>query len=247
MVRLMAPLADDLADPLAPYADADRCPRPGGCWVLSNMVIGLDGTAAVNGKVGALSTPRDAELFRRLRALADVVLVGAETVRRERYGPVRLADDLAAARRQRGQSDPVLAVVSSSLDLDPGLPLFANADTARRPLVLTGAASDPSLLADVSEVLVVGDERVDLYAALAELARRSLPIVLCEGGPTLLGELITADLLDEYCLTVAPLIGGDPLPAVDTSGLAMLRRFRLAHVAEEDDTLFLRYVREESP
>ena len=70
--------------------------------------------------------------------------------------------------------------------------------------------------------------------------------MLCEGGPTLLGGLIALDLLDEYCLTLAPVIGGDPLPAVNTAGLTALRHFRLAHVAEEDDTLFLRYLRKEA-
>ena len=94
--------------------------------------------------------------------------------------------------------------------------------------------------------MVVGDERVDLAAAVAELAQRSLTVVLCEGGPTLLGGLIALDLLDEYCLTLTPVIGGDPLPAVNTAGLAELRHFRLAHVAEEDDTLFLRYLRKEA-
>ena len=125
VVHLMAPAAEPLADALQPYVDVDRTPRPGGCWVLSNMVAGLDGTAAISGRVGALSSPRDAELFRRLRSVADVVLVGAETVRRERYGPIRLDEDLLAARRQRGQAAPRFAVVSASLDLDPDLPLFA--------------------------------------------------------------------------------------------------------------------------
>ena len=245
MVHLMAPAPEALADVLEPYVSVQRRPRPGRCWVLSNMVAGLDGAAAIGGRVGALSSPRDAELFRRLRGLADVVLVGAETVRRERYGPIRLDDDLVAVRRRRGQAEPVLAIVSSSLDLDPDLPLFKRSDLQQPPLLLTSARSDPSRLAEVAEVVVVGDERVDLALALGELARRSLPIVLCEGGPTLLGGLIALDLLDEYCVTLAPVIGGDPLPAVNTTGLTRLKRFGLAHVAEEDDTLFLRYLRKE--
>ena len=242
MVHLLAPETEPLADPLQPYVDVDRTPPPGSCWVLSNMVAGLDGTAAISGKVGALSTPRDAELFRRLRSVADVVLVGAETVRRERYGPIRLDDGLRAARRQRGQGEPRFAIVSASLDLDVDLPLFA----AGPPLILTCSRSDPARLAGIAEIVVVGDERVDLAAAVAELAQRSLTVVLCEGGPTLLGGLIALDLLDEYCLTLTPVIGGDPLPAVNTAGLAELRHFRLAHVAEEDDTLFLRYLRKEA-
>ena len=171
MVHLMAPATEPLADALQPYVDVERTPRPGGCWVLSNMVAGLDGTAAISGKVGALSSPRDAELFRRLRSVADVVLVGAETVRLERYGPIRLDEDLLEARRQRGQGPPRFAVVSASLDLDPGLPLFR----AGRPLILTARADERPRLAVVEaigEVVVAGGDRVDLASALAELARR---------------------------------------------------------------------------
>jgi riboflavin biosynthesis pyrimidine reductase len=247
-VRLLVPAATTLDDPLTPYWEAPRQPVPGGCWVLANMVAGLDGTAAVRGRVGALSSPADIELFSRLRGVADVVLVGAETVRRERYGPVELADDLVARRREQHRLDPRVAVVSSSLQLDPELPLFTKADPARPPLVVTTAKSDVRALAGLPvEVIVAGEARVDLAIALSELAARSAAIVLCEGGPTLLGEMIASDLLDEYCLTVAPVVGGDPLPVVDTSGFTELSRFELAHVAEEDSSLFLRYVRGPRP
>ncbi|HEY1917546.1 MAG TPA: dihydrofolate reductase family protein [Streptosporangiaceae bacterium] len=80
-------------DALAVYAEVSRVRPDGGCWVMANMVGGLDGTTAIGGRVGALSTPPDAQLFRRIRALADVVLVGAETVGREGYGSVRVPAD----------------------------------------------------------------------------------------------------------------------------------------------------------
>ena len=118
--------------------------------------------------------------------------------------------------------------MSSSLDLDPDLPLFAKADPARPPLAPDGRrAAIPSHLAAVTaEIVVVGDERVDLRAALAELARAGCRSCCAKAGPTLLGELIAADLLDEYCLTLAPMVGGDPLPVVNTRGLAALKHFR---------------------
>ena len=81
----------EVPDPLAPYLAVDRSRPRHECWVTGHMVAGLDGTAAVNGRVGSLSTGPDQELFRRMRQIADVVLVGAETVRREGYGPVRLS------------------------------------------------------------------------------------------------------------------------------------------------------------
>ena len=99
MLRPGAPLAD----PLEPYAQVDRTRPDGGGWVMAHMVGGLDGSAAIGGRVGDLSTAPDAELFLLMRALADVVLVGAQTVRQEGYGPVRLPAERIEARRAAGR------------------------------------------------------------------------------------------------------------------------------------------------
>jgi riboflavin biosynthesis pyrimidine reductase len=231
-------------DPLSPYRSIDRPPRDGHGWVMANMVAGLDGTAAIEGRVGSLSTPRDFELFRRLRGLADVVLVGAATVRQERYGPVSLDDDLVAHRQQSGRGVPRVAIVSSSLDLDPELPIFTQARPGEPPIVLTTSTSDTSHLAALPvEIVVAGEHRVDLRRALAELARCAPGVILCEGGPSLLGEIIAADLLDEYCLTISPVVGGDPLPVINSASITDPVRFALHHVYTEDSTLFLNYLR----
>lgn len=87
-----------LPDALAPYANVERRPVDGRPWVLANMVCGLDGSTAMGGRVGALSSPTDRQLFVDLRSVADVVLVGAETVRRERYGPVVLSPERRRSR-----------------------------------------------------------------------------------------------------------------------------------------------------
>src|SRR3954454_7981907 len=105
--------------------------------VTANMVAGLDGSAAVDGRVAGLSNAADRALFQQLRAEADVVLVGAGTVRAERYGPVRLTDAQVAARVDAGRAPrPPIAVVTRSLRLDWTAPLFADA-TSPRPLVIT--------------------------------------------------------------------------------------------------------------
>lgn len=237
-----------VADVLDPYRDVDRVRAGGGCWVLANMVGGLDGSAAVGGRVGALTGGADAELFRRLRALADVVLVGAQTVRAEGYGPVRLSDDLRAERVAAGRPPvPPVAVVSRSCLLDWSAPLFTDAEPGSRTMVLTGAAGAEAVgtgTADV-DLLVVPDASPDGAvgppALLAALADRGHDIVLCEGGPMLLGELVAAGRLDELCLTLAPVVGGDPLPIVTTVAGMALRRFSLCHAATDDGSLFLRY------
>ena len=211
------------------------------------MVAGLDGTASVDGRVGALSTKPDQELFRRMRQIADIVLVGAETVRREGYGTVRLDERAQAQRRLLGQSPiPPLAVVSRSLAFDWGAKAFADAPEDARTHVITCTAADPERRAEaeeVAEVIVAGDDRVEPAAAMQALAELGHRVVLCEGGPNWLGELVAADRLDELCLSVAPLMGGDPLPVSVTPPGAGLAEFELKGVMAEDHTLFLRYER----
>jgi riboflavin biosynthesis pyrimidine reductase len=232
---------------LEPYADVDRRRPEGRCWVLANMVGGLDGSASIGGRVGALSDDTDHRLFLALRSLSDVVLVGAETVRREGYGPVRLSDACRQERRAQGRRPvPALAVVSRSLTLDWEGAAFAGADAEARTIVVTGAAADPHRLArarEVADVVVAGADRVDLRDALAVLAQRGAGVVLCEGGPTLLGELVALDLLDELCLTLSPVLGGDPLPLAVSPAGAPLTRLRLASTLVDAGTLYLRYQR----
>lgn len=233
-------------DALDPYAAVARAPLDDRPWVLANMVSGIDGSTAVAGRVGPLSTEADAALFRRLRGLADVVLVGASTVRQERYGPARLDDDLRAARVAAGHpAVPPIAVVTRSIDLDWSTPLFAAGNEART-MILTCESAGPSALetaARHADVLVVGSTSVDLGTALCALLDRGCRTVLCEGGATLLGELAASDLLDELCLTIAPYMGGDAIPVARAAEAPSLRQFRLEHVGKADDALFLRYER----
>jgi riboflavin biosynthesis pyrimidine reductase len=211
------------------------------------MVAGLDGTASVDGRVGSLSTTADQALFRRMRQIADVVLVGAETVRREGYGPVRLSEEARAQRQRQGQSPtPPVAVVSRSLAFDWAAKVFTEAPEDARTHLITCAAADPERRAEAEEVatvIVAGDDRVEPAAAMQALADLGRRVVLCEGGPTWLGELVAADRLDELCLSIAPLMGGDPLPVSVTPPGAGLATFELRGAMAEDHTVFLRYER----
>lgn len=236
-----------VVDPLVPYVAVHRAPRGDRPYVLANMVGGLDGCAAVSGRVGELSSATDARLFTELRSVADVVLVGARTVREGRYGTVRLPDRLRQERIERGRpSTPRIAVVSGSLDFDWTIPLFSMADPDCRPYVITSGTADPARLADAeehAEVVVAGETTVDLSLALSRLRNDGAEVVLCEGGPTLLGALAAADQLDELCLSITPLMGGDPLPLSLAPTGAPIARFVLAHALVDDSDLFLRYER----
>lgn len=209
------------------------------------MVAGIDGTAAIDGRVGSLSTRPDQKLFRSMRQIADIVLVGAETVRREGYGPVKLSDSAQAQRRQLGKpSLPPVAVVSRSLNLDWTARIFTGAPDDAPTHVITCSAADPERLAEAQRhapVIVAGDERVEPEKALRALAEAGHQVVLCEGGPTLLGELVAVNRLDELLLSISPLMGGDPLPVAVTPPGTGISRFDLQGVMAEDNTLFLRY------
>lgn len=237
----------EVPDALAPYLDVDRTRPLHECWVTGHMVAGLDGTAAVGGRVGSLSTAPDQALFRRMRQVADVVLVGAETVRQEGYGPVRLSDEAQEWRRARQMPPtPPIAVVSRTLDFDWSAPVFAGAPADAPTHVITCEAADPGRRAQAAKhaaVVTAGDARVEPAAAMQALAGLGHRVVLCEGGPTWLGELVAADRLDELCLTISPLMGGDPLPVAVTPPGSGLAAFDLQGSMVEDHTLFLRYER----
>jgi riboflavin-specific deaminase-like protein len=215
-------------------------------WVRVNMVGSLDGTATVDGVAEGLSSDADRRVFRLLRALSDVILVGAGTVRAEGYREPRVAEQHAGLRAANGQ-DPVppVAVVSRSLDLDPGTELFAQERT--RTVVLTceqAPADRRARLAEVADVVDCGATAVDLGSALDALAERGLRRVLCEGGPSLLHELVAGGHLDELCLTIAPVLaGGGERHVLHGGPFPVPAPLVLASLLEEDGVLLGRWVR----
>ena len=234
---------DDVAELIA--SDA-RPPLAGRPWLLVNMVASLDGAIAVEGRSGSLGGPADKAVFSALRGVADVVLAGAGTVRAEGYGPPRPTDAIRRARVARGQAEaPRVAVVTRSLDLDLSSSLFTQAEA--RPLVITCAVADGArqdAVRAVADLVVAGDAAVDLTAALAQLHERGAGVVTCEGGPSLNGDLLAADLVDEWNLTVSPvLVAGEAGRASHGPVLSGLRAMRLARLLEADGTLLTQWIR----
>jgi riboflavin biosynthesis pyrimidine reductase len=213
-------------------------------WLRANMVSSADGAGFVEGRSGGLSSDADRRLFGVLRALSDVVLVGAGTARAEGYGPAKRRGALASLRAGRPPTPPI-ALVSRTLGLDLTAPLFTQAPPEARTIVITCATSPGGARAEVArvaDVIVAGDLTVDLEEAVAALRARGLSHVLCEGGPHLLGQVTAAGLLDELCLTVSPLLAG-PGPHRITAGSPFpARPMTLAHVLEADGFLFCRYL-----
>lgn len=225
-----------------PY-DAYRPRDPRTPLVRVNMVASVDGAATdERGYSAGLSGEGDQEVFRTLRALADAIVVGAQTVRVEGYGPHRLRADLRERREADGRPDPApIVVVSRSLELDLDTPLFTEATV--RTVVLTCEAAPADRLRaarGVALVLRAGEESVDLAAGIA-LLRDGLGAmhVLCEGGPTLNASLFGAGLVDEVCLTLSPrLVGAGPRILRDVPRPCPLR---LAGLCEDGGELYARY------
>ena len=196
--------------------------------VRANMISTVDGAASgADGLSGSLSGAGDRVVFRTLRRLADVVLVGAGTANAEGYRPAALP----------------IAVVSGRLELDLAAPLYTAAE--HRTIVVTCGAAPADridLVRERADVLVCGQDTVDLAAAVNELHDRGLDHILCEGGPTLLAQMASAGLLDELCVTIAPaLAGGDGRRILAGEPLVSSRELSLTGLLEEDGWLFARY------
>jgi riboflavin biosynthesis pyrimidine reductase len=235
---MLFPDSVDSVDPAVVYADMPAVAgRPS---VRLNMIVSVDGGTSWNGVSGALGGAADKALFGVLRSLTDMILVASGTMRAEHYGPVVAAPGKQPAR---------IAVVSMTCDFDWSSPFFQEATT--RPIILTVASADAERrkqASEVAEVIIAGDDSVDLKTAVAELGARGATNILAEGGPTLNGELAAAMLLDELCVTLSPtLASGDAKRLLAGSALDNLARLELHMICEADDYLFLRYRRAAAP
>jgi riboflavin-specific deaminase-like protein len=229
--------------------------RPERPYVLLNMIATVDGRATIEGRSGPIGGEADRALFHGLRTLVDGVMIGAQTLRTERYN--RIVDDHTerTRRHMRGLGEePLACVVSASLALDPSIPLLA--DPSARVAILTPSdGSIPEVAARVFYVRTGDHGRLDLRAALEELRKRfAVRTLLCEGGPHLAGEMLAAGLIDELFLTIAPkLVAGDLESDADTAGarpalpivsglvLDPTVELELSSLLEAQSYLFLRY------
>jgi riboflavin biosynthesis pyrimidine reductase len=243
MVEIVS-LVPSVAGPLSDSQLAEHYSDGAGQhWLRVNFVSSVDGAATVDGVSGGLGGEADHRVFDLLRTLCDVVLVAAGTVRKEGYGAMRLGDADVAARVARGlAAQPVFAIATGSLDLDPTSPVFTEAPV--RPVVFTSsAATANSALEQVADVIVAGETSVEAKPMLAALAERGLTRIHCEGGPSFFGSLLAADVVDELCLTVSPLLAGGDSGRIVHGDLPSPRALSLAGVLQSENALLLRYLR----
>lgn len=216
--------------------------RAGRPWVMLNMVESVDGATAVDGGASALNDRDDRRLFLALRAVADVVMNGAETVRSENLGPLKMSEEMARWRHRSGLAPlPEMVILTRSLDLDPEHRIFSKPD--QRPTVITGTDVEPSRLKAVGEVAkVVQVDPLDGKEIISALAVHS--VILCEGGPTINAQLISAEVVDEVNVTIAPKLAlGDSKRIAAGPPLQPPLDMRLDRTLVGDESLFLRFVR----
>ncbi len=233
------------AELLAPPPENRKSSRP---WVSFNFIASIDGAASVNGLSGKLGNAWDLRVFSLLRQTADVIVVGAQTIRAEGYGGELLS---STARQWRHENwlapHPPLAIVSGSLNLDPGLEVFTKAPV--RPLVLTVASAPQDrrgALSEVADVVNVGEDSLDVDRLINELTERGYQNIHSEGGPTLLGSFAAAGMVDELNVTVSPLlVGGQAGRIAHGAAGETAHSMELARILKADSMLFLRYVRPE--
>lgn len=211
----------DAEDVVAAVGMRERAPdgRP---YVGLNMIATLDGRVTISGRTGPIAGEADHALFHALRRGADAVLVGANTLRVESYGPM----------------DQLAVVVSRSLDLPLDRGMLAA--PGNRVVIVTPGGGEVGECAAQVEYL----RCADLGEALARLrAERGVEAVVCEGGPGLNATLLPAGLVDDLFLSVSPLVAGGEPPLTVISGHALDPPMGcdLSALLEADGYLFARY------
>lgn len=214
-------------------------------WVQVNFVSSVDGAVSVAGRSGGLGNAADRKVFMLGRDLCDVVLVGAGTALVEGYRGVKAGEVRASRRARLGLAPiPPVAVVTARCSIEPTSTLLTS--TSVQPIILTTSTAPTArrdALAEAgADVVVAGEERVDMAVALAALDERGLRRVDCEGGPQVFGALIDADLVDVLCVTISPLLAGGDAGRIAVGPLPPApRSLELESVLHEDSALLLRY------
>ena len=209
--------------------------------VAMNFAATVDGRATIGGVSGPIGSDADTTMLARLRTRFDAVMIGAGTMRAERYGRLVTKQETRERRERIGlPQEPLMVIVSGRLDLPWDAPLFSEGG---RVLIFTTAETEPPQT-PTSVRVVRHEDFVDVAAALHHLrTERGVRALLCEGGPGLHGELQAAGLVDELFLTIAPKLVGGEAPRIIEGELPAVAELELAWLLEEDGELFARYRR----
>ncbi|HET6998324.1 MAG TPA: dihydrofolate reductase family protein [Solirubrobacterales bacterium] len=210
--------------------------------VAMNFATTVDGRATIDGVSGSIGSDADTAMLAGLRMRFDAVMIGAGTMRAERYGRVIKSEERRRQRERIGLApDPLMVIVSGRLDLPWDAPLFTAG--AGEVLIFTASEAEPPVTATPLEV-VRHEGFVDLAEALRQLRQeRGIRALLCEGGPGLHAELEGGGMADELFLTIAPKLAGGEAPRIIEGVLPAVAELELAWLLEQDGELFAHYRR----
>jgi riboflavin-specific deaminase-like protein len=210
--------------------------------VAVNFAATVDGRATIGGVSGPIGSSTDTAMLTGLRTRFDAVMIGAGTMRAERYGRL-IADQEVRQRRERTglPPDPLMVIVSGRLDLPWDAPLFTAGEG--RVLIFTASEAEPPETA-TSLQIVRHKDFVNIVEALRQLrAEHGIRALLCEGGPGLHNQLQGAGFVDDLFLTIAPKLAGGDAPRIIEGDLPAVTELRLAWLLQEGSELFARYRR----
>jgi riboflavin-specific deaminase-like protein len=229
---------EEQLDSYEPWKE-DRGARP---FVAMNFATTVDGRATIGGVSGPIGSDTDTAMLAWLRTRFDAVMIGAGTMRAERYGrPVGSQEKRERRERLGLPHDPLMVIVSGGLDLPWDAPLFSEGDG--RVLIFTTSEEEAPPTATPLEIVRHRDS-VDLAEALGHLHRKhGVRAVLSEGGPRLHAEMQAAGLVDELFLTISPKLAGGAAPRILEGELPAVQALQLAWLLEQDGELFARYRR----
>jgi riboflavin biosynthesis pyrimidine reductase len=210
--------------------------------VAMNFVATVDGRATIGGVSGPIGSATDTEMLAGLRCRFDAVMIGAGTMRAERYGRLASKRETWERRERIGlPPEPLMVIVSGRLDLPWDASLFT--DGGGQVLIFTASEAEPPATETPVQV-VRHDGFVNLAEALRRLRREhGVRALLCEGGPGLHGELEGGGAVDDLFLTIAPKLSGGEAPRILEGELPSPIGLELAWLLEEDGELFARYRR----
>jgi riboflavin-specific deaminase-like protein len=217
-------------------------PREERPLVAVNFAATVDGRATIAGVSGSIGSSTDTAMLVGLRTRFDAVMIGAGTMRAERYGPPVSSPEKRERRERAGLSpDPLMVIVTGRLDLPWDAPLFTEGEG--RVLLFTGSEAEPPETATPLEV-VRHKDFVELAAAMRHLRHEcGVRALLCEGGPGLHAELEGAGFVDDLFLTIAPKLSGGDAPRIVEGDLPGVAPLGLSWLLEEEGELFVRYRR----
>ncbi|MFM1826395.1 MAG: hypothetical protein RLZZ37_1030 [Actinomycetota bacterium] len=215
-------------------------------WIRANMVQTLDGSVLDSlGSTELITNDIDKSVFRTLRQLSDVVIVGSKTASKNKYQDIKINEQNKEIRRKlKLKPNPRLAIISNNLNFDHNF--FTNWQDNLPPLIYTHKENQIQVekYQNLAEIVLCGQNQVDLKAVKKDLIQKSFKRILCEGGPTLLNSMFQNNLIDELDLTMQIQLSHsiEHLKIAQGPLLKPFIKLKPIHVIQHEKTLLLRYL-----